>query len=74
MKHFFIAGFTLMMVCAGAWQIDSGYQIVIPEKYPSPWLKTAIQQGAEVLQDHLASHGIKIPVVTENKKAPGKKR
>ena len=49
MKHFFIAGFTLMMVCAGAWQIDSGYQIVIPEKYPSPWLKTAIQQGAEAL-------------------------
>ena len=73
MKRFFIAAFSLLTACAGAWQIDLSYQIVIPEKYPSPWLKAATQQGAEALQDTLSSHGIKIPVVTENKKAPGKK-
>ena len=56
-----------------AWQIDSSYKIVIPEKPYDPSVKKALREGARCLQSVLGTKGIKLPVVTASCPEPGKK-
>lgn len=56
-----------------AWQIDSTYRIVIPEKPRDQSIRRTLQESAQVLQHVLAQHKIAVPIVIAEKPEAGLK-
>ena len=70
--------FCILLLCAvflgcGAWQIDSSYTIVLPEKPLDGTIARSLAEGAEVLKTALANGGIKVRIAKASKAVPGKK-
>lgn len=66
----------LLVLCAlgcGAWQIDSSYTIVLPEKCLDGTIARSLAEGAEVLKTALANGGINVKIAKAPRAVPGKK-
>ena len=68
----FTLTFFALLSC-GAWQIDSSYKIVIPEKPVDKTVFRCLKEAAEVLQSALAKGGIKVKIKTASEAVPGNK-
>ena len=73
MKHFILLTLFMLGLSLSAWQIDSSYKIVIPEKSYDASVQRFLKEGALFLQNILARQGKKIPIVTAAKAVPGQK-
>ena len=66
----------LLGLCAlgcSAWQIDSSYTIVLPEKCLDGTIARSLAEGAEVLKTALANGGINVKIAKAPRAVPGKK-
>ena len=60
------------LACA-AWQIDSSYTIILPQKAANKHIENALQAGAQNLQYALSKAGIKVSIKKSPIATPGKK-
>lgn len=65
--------FCLIVTSLHAWQIDSTYKIVLPEKTYDQSVYKFLGDAAEALQKSFADRGIQLPVVRQEVPAPGQK-
>ena len=73
MKKSLFTAVLALSVSLSAWQIDSGYRIVIPKDCYDGSVQRYLREGAKYLQNILARRGKKVTVVTAAKPVPGQK-
>lgn len=65
--------FCLIVTSLHAWQLDSTYKIVLPEKTYDQSVYKFLGDAAEALQKSFADRGIQLPVVRQEVPEPGQK-
>jgi hypothetical protein len=73
MKNFALCLFFFSVISLNAWQIDSTYTIVVPEKAYDPSVSKFLAEGAEALQKSLADRDVNLPIVHKAMPVAGQK-